>query len=86
MVLNHVAHGAGIVVVAPAALDTDGFGHGNLHVIDTGTVPARLENAIGKAQRQQVLDRFFTQVVVDAINAGFGEHSIDRAVDDSRTF
>src|SRR5699024_7393094 len=38
----------------------------DLNVIDVRPVPDRLEQGIGKAQGEQVLDRFLAQVVVDA--------------------
>ncbi len=36
-----------------------------------GPVPCGLEKGIGKASDQDVLDRFFTQIVIDAIGLAF---------------
>ena len=66
VVLHHVAQRAGFVVVRPAAFDANRFGHGDLHVVDVRGVPQRLEQRVREAQRQQVLHRFFAEVVVDA--------------------
>ncbi len=74
MVLQHVAHRAGIVVVIAAAFDADGFGDGDLHLLDVARVPQRLEQRIAEAQRQQVLHAFLAEVVVDAKDAVFVEH------------
>ena len=51
-----------------AAFHADRFGHGDLHMVDAVAVPDRLEHAIGKAQRHDVLDRFFAEEVVDPEN------------------
>ena len=39
-------------------------------MIDVVTVPDRLEDGIGKAEDQDVLNRLFAQVVIDAVNLG----------------
>ncbi len=82
MVLQHVAQRAVFVVIAQAVADTDGFGDRNLHVIDRTRGPQRLENGVAEAQRQQVLHRFLTEIVVDAEGARFVEGVADGVVDD----
>ncbi len=72
VVLDDVARGAHAVVVARAAADADVLGHGDLHVVHVLGVPQRLEELVGEAQRQQVLDGFLAQVVVDP------EHRVGR--------
>ena len=66
VVLQHVAGGAGRVVERRAAADADVLGHRDLHRVDVVGVPDRLEQLVGEAQRQQVLDGLLAQVVVDA--------------------
>jgi hypothetical protein len=44
-------------------------------------VPDRLEQRVGEAQRQQVLDRLLAQVVVDAEDVVGGEHGVDELVE-----
>jgi len=61
--------------VAPAALDADGFGDGDLHVGDVVLVPLRLEQAVGETQGDQVLHRVLAQVVIDAVGAVFREEA-----------
>ena len=80
MVLDHVAQRAALVVIAARA-GADGLGHGDLHVVDVRRVPDRLEQDIGEAQSEQVLDRLFAEVVVDAIDLILGEDLGDLVVD-----
>src|SRR5207244_11756781 len=65
---NHVTQGAGCIVVAAAGFDPDGFSYGDLHMIDVAAVPNWLEDSIGKPERQNVLDSFFTQIVINTID------------------
>ena len=80
MVLEHVAHHAGCVVVAAAAADVDFLGHGDLHVVDVVAVPDRLEDRVGKPQHEQVLHRFLAEVMIDAVDLLLVEHGVDDLV------
>jgi len=84
VVLNHVAQLAGLVEVAPAALDADFLGHGDFNVGDVALVPLGLEQAVGKTQRDQVLYGFLAQVVVDPVGAVLGEELRHGIVDLAR--
>ena len=44
-------------------------------------VPQRLEDAVGEAQHQDVLDRFFAEEVIDPIDLVFGQHLEDLRVE-----
>ena len=68
VVLNHVAHNARRFVVAAASFDADRLGVGQLHVIYVLAIPQRLEDAVGEAKDEQVLDSLFAEIMVDAIN------------------
>ena len=68
MVLDHIAHLPGLIEVAPAAFNAHLFRHGDLNVIDGTAVPVINEQRVGKAQRQQVQHRLFTQIVVDTVD------------------
>src|SRR5213075_2656892 len=46
---------------------------GDLDVIDMIAIPDRLEEAVAKAQRHDVLDRFFPEEMVDAEHLRFGD-------------
>src|SRR5207244_413769 len=62
------AQGASRIIVTATLLDADGFSHGNLHVINVAAVPDRLENSVGETKSQNILDGFFAQVVIDAVD------------------
>ena len=81
MVLDHIADGAGLFVVAATPLDADRLGHSDLHVVDVASVPQRLKDTVGEAQDEQILDRFFTQVVIDTIDLALFEHVVDNLVE-----
>ncbi|MNZ57695.1 hypothetical protein D3C78_756800 [compost metagenome] len=86
MVLHHVAHRPGLVVVGAPVLYAEGFVDADLHVIDVPGAPHRLEQGIGEAQRHQVLHRLLAEVVIDAEHPRFVEHMADRLVDRLRRF
>ncbi len=65
MVLEDVADRTGTLVVARTSFDADRLGDGDLDVIDELPVPDRLEDAVGEAEGQHVLDRLLAQVMVD---------------------
>ena len=71
---HHVAQGAGGVVEATPRLDTDGFRGGDLHMVDVVVVPERLEQPIGEPADQNVLHRFFAQVVVNTVDLPLAHH------------
>ena len=85
MVLDHVAGGADAVVIAGPSAQADVFGHRDLHVVDVVGVPDRIAQLVGEAQRQDVLNRLLTQVVVDAEHRLLGEDGVDHTVEFART-
>ena len=52
MVLQHVAELPNLVVIRPAAFDTDGFSNGNLHMIDTARIPLGIDEAVRETHHQ----------------------------------
>jgi hypothetical protein len=82
VILHHVAQGAGPIVIAAAMFHAHFFGDGDGHVVHITPVPDRLEQRIGKAERQDVLHRLFAQIMVDAEDLGFlktrGEGAVQR--------
>ena len=73
MVLYHIAHCARLVIIPPAPANTNCFSNGDLNVINELRIPKRFKQHIAKSHSHQVLNRFFTQVVVDAIHLIFAE-------------
>ncbi len=80
VVLDDVTCGTDTVVVPGPAADADVLGHGDLHVVDVVAVPHRLEQLVGEAQGQQVLDGLLAQVVVDAEHLVGREDALDDVV------
>ncbi len=52
----------------------------DLNVIDVVPVPDRLENAVGKPESEDVLNRLLAEVVIDAKNLGFIEELAEAAI------
>ncbi len=86
MVLHHVAQCAGLVIIARAVFKPDGFGHGDLHMVDMGRIPQWFVQGIGKAQCHQVLYCLLAEVVIDAEDLLFVEDVADRVVEGNRRF
>ena len=81
VVLDDVAQRSGFFVEGPAAFDAEGLGGGDLDVVDVVAVPDRLEDAVGEAEDEDVLDGLFAEVVVDAEDLALGEDGVDLAVE-----
>ena len=73
-------------VIAAAALDAEFLRHRDLHVIDITAVPDRLENAIGEAENQDVLNGFLAEIMIDAIDLRLVENRGDFPVQSFRGF
>ena len=71
MVLDHVPQRAGFFVIPAAPLDAETLGNRDLDIIDVVAIPDRLEHAVAEAKDKNVLDRFFAEVVIDAIDLIF---------------
>jgi len=65
VILKHVAQRASFIVITGARFDAGSLRHCNLDVVYEVAVPYRLDHEIGETEHQQVLHRFFAQVVVD---------------------
>ena len=81
VVLHDVAQRAGLLVERAAAFDAQGFGGGDLHVVDVVAVPDGLEDAVGEAEDQDVLHGLFAEVVVDAEDLALVEDRVDLVVE-----
>ena len=64
MVRHHVAQRARHIVEPAARADIDSLRDRYLHMVDVVAVPDRLEQAVGEAQDQDVLDRLLAEIVV----------------------
>ncbi len=81
MVLHHVPQGPGLLIVAAAAAHAVAFGHGDLDALHQVAVPQGLEDVVGEAEDQEVLDRLLAQVVVDPVNLGFFEMAVQQLIE-----
>src|SRR5262245_27835377 len=77
MILDHVTQRARFLIVSPPALDSNRLGGRDLHVIDVAAVPQWLENAVPPAEREDVLHRFLAEIMIDAVNLGFGKDLLE---------
>ena len=55
-------------------------------MVNTSIIPLRVDESIGKPQRQQVLDGLFAQVVIDTVDVALWKIAPHGIIDDSRTF
>ena len=81
VVLHHVAQGAGLLVEGAAAFDTEGFSHGDLYVVNVVALPDRLEDAVGEAEDEQILNGLFAEIVIDAKDLALAKDSVDLVVE-----
>ncbi len=85
MVLKHVAHHAGLFVIATAVFHPHGFGRGDLHVVDVAPVPDRLEHRVGETEHHDVLHGFFAEVVIDPVNLPLIQEFVNAAIELARS-
>src|SRR6476620_113661 len=71
MVRHHVAKRTGLILIIAPMLAPETFGHRNLHMVNVPAIPNWLENAVAESKHENVLDCFFTQIMIDAINLIF---------------
>jgi hypothetical protein len=84
VILNHVADDPGLLIKLTAALDAERLGHRDLHVFNELSIPERLEQRIGEAEEQDVLDGFLAEVVIDAEDLRLRQVFVQRRVELAR--
>src|SRR6185437_11263702 len=65
---HHIAKRTRHIEVAAALFNTNGFRHCDLHVINVTAVPDRFKDAVAEAEYQDVLDRLFTEIMINEID------------------
>ena len=80
--LGTMSRSAPVALVELAApLDADRLRSGDLDVVDVLAIPQRLEQAVGKAQRHDVLDRLLAEEMVHPIDLMLLQRLQDRGVE-----
>ena len=69
--LHHVAQLARMVEIARARLDADRLGDRHLDAVNVAAVPERLKQGVGEPKHEDVLDRLFAEIMVNAIDLIF---------------
>src|ERR1035441_2649184 len=65
---NHIAQRTRSIEITAPPFHTHGLRYRDLHVIDVAAVPDWLKNSVGETERHDVLDSFFAQIVIDAVD------------------
>src|SRR5215469_9222018 len=73
VIRHHVAKRASSLIKSAAMLNTDSFRGSNLHVIDVIAIPERFDDVVRETKHHYVLNRFFSEIVVDAVDLVFVE-------------
>jgi hypothetical protein len=77
---DHVAERADGVVEVAAVLDPEALGHGDLHAGQVLAVPDRLEDRVGEAQVQDLVQAHLPKEVVDPVELRLVEVGVDLLV------
>src|SRR5947199_5164174 len=80
MIRHHVAQRARVFVVTASLFYPNFLRRGDLDAIDITTIPNRLEDAVAETKDQNILDCFFSQIMIDAINLTFVEDLFDVSI------
>ena len=81
MILYHVADSAGFFVIFGARTNAQALRNDNLYVVNVFLIPERLEDTIGEAEREKVLYRLFSHIMIDTVRLTFMENASDFAVE-----
>lgn len=73
VVLNHIPDNSCAVEIGPSGFHSDLLGGVDLYGFDVGGIPQGIEKAVGEAENQQILNRLFSQVVIDTVDSIFFE-------------
>ena len=84
MVLHHVTQLTHAIVISPTTLDPHLFRNRDLNVVDATLIPLRVDKPVSKSQHQEVLDRLFAKVVIDAVDILLFEKSCECFIDLTR--
>jgi len=81
MVLHDIADRPYLLVKAPAAGDAEVLSHRDLHALHVVPIPDQLEERVGEAKVEEILDRLLPEVVIDTKDRRLGEDPAQSAVE-----
>src|SRR6478736_8137436 len=81
VVLHDIAYRPGPVVEPTSVGNVEGLGHRDLDALDVGPVEQRLQDGIGEAREQHIVEWVETEPVVDAIDVVLGEVLVHRGIE-----
>src|SRR5947209_1074913 len=76
MVLYDIAGCPGLFIEFSPAGHAEFLSHSDLHALDVVPVPDGFEKRVGKAEVENVLDRLFAKVMVDAEDSRLGKNGV----------
>ena len=80
VVRDHISQCTRRIEISAPLLDTHRLCIRDLHMVDVTAVPDWLEDGVIETKHHDVLDGFFSQVVIDAIDLLFGKYRFDLPV------
>src|ERR1700760_176734 len=80
MILNYVANGACFFVKSAPALNPKILRHGDLYAFHMAAIPERLQDRVGKTQKQHVMNRPLSEVMINAKDSTFIEGTQENAI------
>ena len=80
MALHHISQLTGVVEVSGPLLNSNSLRDRYLHAVDIFAVPQRLEQKVSKTEYKDILNGFFAQVMVYAIDLFFVENLFQLSV------
>jgi len=73
MVLHDIADRTHLFIENSPPFDSEGFGHCHLHALYVVAIPDWLQERVGKAEVEQILDWFLAKVMIDSKNRRLGK-------------
>ncbi|MNZ99750.1 hypothetical protein D3C78_1190890 [compost metagenome] len=69
-----------MIIITTTLFNTYGFAKCNLNIGNMLVIPKRLEKSVGKTDDFDILNHFFTKIMIDPVNLLFHEHLTDLLV------
>ena len=80
MVLEHVPQDAGLFVITGPVLNPEVLAGVDPYILYIVAIPEGLEDGVGKPENQDILDRLFCHVMINAKHLVFPEPFVDGLV------